>query len=235
MDTSILLFCFLAVTILCALGGVVSWIIYSPKKARGIKGKRRILCIGDSITFGAGVPYTRWKDSYPAILEQKLGDDFQVLNYGISGATLLSKGDKPYSTSFLKAARKTDPEVCILMLGTNDSKPHNWDAAKYQETLACWIADLRNFPSEPFVYIMTPPAAFSVDGNPVVYTIREDVICDQIRPIVKRQAQRYHTGLVDLFAATENCPELFMDGVHPNKQGNEVIAQQIYNALIMKK
>lgn len=225
----------LAMVLAALLGTAIHRWVFRPRKERAEDGKRRILCIGDSITYGAGVLYSRWKNAYPAILKKMLGDDFQVLNYGISGATLLEEGDTPYRKSFLKAARNTDPEVCILMLGTNDSKPCNWNANKYEEALGRWIDDLRSFPSNPMVYIMTPPAAFRVDGKPVVYTIREDVICDQIRPIVKRQAQRYHTGLVDLFAATENCPELFMDGVHPNKQGNEVIAQQIYNALKMKE
>lgn len=78
---------------------------------------------------------------------------------------------------------------------------------------------------------MTPPAAFRVNGKPVVYQIREDVIREEIYPIVKRQAERCRTGFVDLYAATEAHPELFGDGVHPNKQGNHLIAQQIYNVL----
>ena len=117
------------------------------------------------------------------------------------------------------------------MLGTNDSKPQNWNAEKYEESLGRWIEDLRSFPSNPTVYVMTPPAAFRVNGKPVVYKIREDVIRDEIYPIVKRQAERCRTGFVDLYAATEAHPELFGDGVHPNKQGNHLIAQQIYNVL----
>ena len=78
---------------------------------------------------------------------------------------------------------------------------------------------------------MTPPAAFRVNGKPVVYQIREDVIREEIYPIVKRQAERCRAGFVDLYAATKAHPELFGDGVHPNKQGNHLIAQQIYNVL----
>lgn len=58
--------------------------------------KKRILCIGDSITFGAGVIYSRWRNAFPVMLEKMLGHEFQVLNYGISGATLLDEGDMPY-------------------------------------------------------------------------------------------------------------------------------------------
>lgn len=228
---TIVLCIILALITLSVLGGVISWLLYSPKKEKANYNKRRILCIGDSITFGAGVIGSRWKDAFPVILENMLGKEYQVLNYGISGATLLSESDKPYSKSFLKAARRTEPEICILMLGTNDSKPQNWNAAKYEATLAQWISELRSFPSSPTVYLMTPPAAFGVDGKPVVYAIRDDIIRVEIYPIVKQQAQLHGTGLVDLYAATESHPELFVDGVHPNKQGNQVIAKKIYDVL----
>lgn len=213
------------------LGMAIHRWIFLPKKEKAKQGKYRILCIGDSITYGAGVLYTRRKDSYPAILEKKLGDGYQVLNYGISGATLIRQSDKPYSASFLQAARKTDPKICILMLGTNDSKPQNWDPTSYKDTLAEWIADLKSFPSKPLVYLMTPPAAFGVDCKPVVYMIREGIIRDEIYPIVKQQSIQHRTGFVDMYAATQFHPELFGDGVHPNKQGNQLIAQQIYNVL----
>lgn len=227
----IILIILLAMALAALLGTAIHRFIFRPRKEKAKGGKRRILCIGDSITYGAGVLYSRWKDAYPAILENMLGEEFQVLNYGISGATLLDEGDSPYRKSFLRAARNTDPEVCILMLGTNDSKPRNWNAERYEKTLGKWIEDLRSFPSNPTVYMMTPPAAFRVDGKPVVYQIRDDVIRDEIYPIVKRQTERCRTGLVDLYTATETHPELFGDGVHPNKQGNRMIAQQIYYVL----
>ncbi len=221
----------LAAALAALLGTAIHHCIFCPRKEKAKEGKRRILCIGDSITYGTGVLYSRWKNAFPVMLEEMLGKEFQVLNYGISGATLLDEGDSPYRKSFLKAARNTNPEVCILMLGTNDSKPQNWNAEKYEETLERWINALKSFSSNPSVYVMTPPAAFRVNGKPVVYRIRDDVIREEIYPIVKRQAERCRTGLVDLYAATETHPELFGDGVHPNKQGNHLIAQQIYNAL----
>ena len=65
--------------------------------------KRRIACIGDSITFGAGVMKTRKKDAWTCVWNRMLGHDFQVLNYGVSGATLQKEGDFPYhQVGFLK-------------------------------------------------------------------------------------------------------------------------------------
>lgn len=55
----------------------------------------KVACVGNSITYGANIP-NRNKNSYPAQLQAYLGSDYEVRNYGISGCTLLSKGDYPY-------------------------------------------------------------------------------------------------------------------------------------------
>src|SRR5258708_5266746 len=55
----------------------------------------KLACVGDSITYGAGIK-DRAHDSYPAQLAHMLGDEYKVRNFGVSGATLLKKGDRPY-------------------------------------------------------------------------------------------------------------------------------------------
>ena len=59
------------------LGMAIHRWIFLPKKEKAKQGKYRILCIGDSITYGAGVLYTRRKDSYPAILEKSWAMDIR--------------------------------------------------------------------------------------------------------------------------------------------------------------
>lgn len=216
---------------LTLLGAMVSWLVYCPKKEKADFKKRRVLCIGDSITYGSGVLRTRWKDTYPAILENKLGEEFQVLNYGIPGATLVADGDKPYSQVFLQATRKTDPEMILLMLGTNDSKHQNWDAEKYEAALQRWVSELNSYSSKPKVFVMAPPAAFRVNHKPIVYGIQDTVIRDEIFPAVKRQTALHATGFIDLYTPTQGRPELYTDGVHPNAHGNRILAQHIFDVL----
>ena len=55
----------------------------------------RVACVGNSITYGYGLPNPE-TDSYPAQLQQKLGKAYDVRNFGHSGATLLSRGHRPY-------------------------------------------------------------------------------------------------------------------------------------------
>ena len=55
----------------------------------------KVACVGDSITFGAGIK-ERETQCYPVQLGQLLGDEFEVRNFGVNGATLLKQGDLPY-------------------------------------------------------------------------------------------------------------------------------------------
>src|SRR5690242_3952386 len=94
-----------------------AWINAAPVK---------IACIGDSITEGLGLssPSTQ---SYPARLQQLLGTNYMVRNFGVRGRTLLKQGDLPYwKEPFFKQSHDFYPDIVIIQLGTNDSKPQNW-------------------------------------------------------------------------------------------------------------
>ena len=79
---------------------------------------KKVACVGDSITFGAGVK-DRGQNSYPVQLGKMLGAKWQVKNYGVNAATLLKKGDKPYwKLAAYQSALKFEPDVVIIKLGT---------------------------------------------------------------------------------------------------------------------
>jgi len=90
-----------------------------------------VACVGDSITQGVGASSAN--TNYPADLQGLLGPGVSVMNYGHSGATMLSTGDLPYqlqpeytsATSFVSGAGATATVDVIIMLGTNDSKDYN--------------------------------------------------------------------------------------------------------------
>jgi len=83
----------------------------------------RIACVGDSITQGAGAGEGK---AYPSQLQELLGEKWKVGNFGVSGRTLLRKGDSSYwNERALLNAQDFKPDVVIIMLGTNDTKPQN--------------------------------------------------------------------------------------------------------------
>ena len=93
-------------------------------------GPVKVACVGDSITFGAGVE-NRAVNAYPQVLDRLLGERARVANFGRSGATLLKQGDYPYwEREQFTQATEFQPGIVIIKLGTNDSKPQNWKISK---------------------------------------------------------------------------------------------------------
>ena len=92
--------------------------------ANALPAQIKVACIGNSITFGHGL---KKEETYPVQLQNLLGAEWKVENFGVSGRTLLSHGDFPYikEKAFLNA-KEFAPDVVIIKLGTNDAKPQNW-------------------------------------------------------------------------------------------------------------
>lgn len=65
-----------------------------PPAAESLASKENIhlFCIGDSITEGVGAGHP---SCYASLIGKSLGSRWVVKNLGVSGATMLKKGDKP--------------------------------------------------------------------------------------------------------------------------------------------
>ncbi len=188
----------------------------------------RVACVGDSITQGVGAEKGK---SYPSQLQALLGDKWQVKNFGVSGRTLLKKGDHPYwNEKAFKDAQDFKPEVVVIMLGTNDTKPQNW--AHHDEFYPDYkdlVETFKNLPSKPRIFICRPcpvPGA----GN---YGINETNVGLEI-PLLDQLASEENAGIIDMHAALLDKPQLLPDRVHPNTAGAGVMAQTVADALTGK-
>lgn len=185
-----------------------------------------VACVGDSITYGAGIS-DRVNGSYPAQLQkilQQYDPAWQVNNYGVSGATLLRQGDLPYiRQGAYTSAQTCNPDVVIIKLGTNDSKPQNWQYKSSFVADYCTMIDVfRNLPSQPHIWICKPVPAFRES-----FSIRPAVIRDEILPLIDEIASRRNVPVIDLYSALLNHGNLFPDGIHPDAKGAGIMAQTI--------
>lgn len=118
----------------------------------GLWAKRiiKVACVGNSITYGAGIS-NREKNSYPAQLQYYLGDDYEVRNFGSNGATAQSDGDYPYvRTGVYGESKNFLPDIVLIKLGTNDTKPQNWkDEKHFMEEYQTLIDTYRSLDSHP--------------------------------------------------------------------------------------
>lgn len=207
--------------------------IWYPSIQKIGKGNIKVACIGDSITYGLGVEFRRRFSTYPAILARLLGKNYRVLNYGASSRTLISNGNHPYfKTNFIEKALKQNPDIIIIMLGSNDSKAINWNAKKYKEEYLKLIRIYQKINKRSKIYIMTPTRAFDKVKNDK--SIQNKVIKEEICPIIKEIGKETGVNIIDLYSLTKKHPKWFFDGIHPNKKGNTYIANYIFNILTTK-
>lgn len=199
-----------------------------PRTPEVLPGKIHIACLGDSITFGAGVNGKK-EETWEYCLNQILGDRYQVINYGISGRTLQDEGDYPYKADkFYPISKETKAEIYLIMLGTNDAKPYNWNAERYERELHAFLKEYLDLEHRPEVILMSPPHCFKDKKTGIVlFDIEMDNIDGPIQEIVRRQAELLGIRLIDLYACTEGQEDWFADGVHPNALGNRKIAEHI--------
>lgn len=197
----------------------------APVPVRGDDDPVRVACVGDSITQGVGADRGR---SYPDQLQDLLGAGWKVGNFGVSARTLLRKGDFPYwnEEAFTKA-RGFEPEVVIIMLGTNDTKPHNWaHKEEFENDYRDLVKTFQELNSKPRVYVCRP-VPVPEPGN---YGINETVLQKEI-PIIDRLAAELKAGVIDMHAVLEGKPTLLPDRVHPNTEGAGEMAKAAYRVL----
>ena len=187
----------------------------------------RVACVGDSITFGAGVE-DRARNSYPVVLGNLLGAKFETKNFGVSGATLLRKGDKPYwKESAFKAANDYAPHAVVIKLGTNDSKPQNWKhGAEFEADLRAMVEHFQQLPGKPKIWLCLPVPVYETRWG-----INEEIVKGQIIPLIKQVAREKKLPTIDLHAALSDKAAFFPDKIHPNAAGARVLAQTVHAAL----
>lgn len=188
----------------------------------------RVACVGDSITQGSGAAKGM---SYPSQLQTLLGESWVVGNFGVSGRTLLKKGDHPYwNEGAYQKALGFKPDVVIIMLGTNDTKPQNW--AHEAEFVADYTELVKSFQaleSKPRVYVCRP-CPVPEPGN---YGINEAGVKEEITRIDALAAEM-NLDIIDMHAALADKSKLLPDRVHPNTAGAGEMAKAAFAALTGK-
>ena len=191
------------------------------------EAKIKVACIGDSITEGATIRDGKY--FYPSQLQELLPDDYEVKNFGASGHTLLSEGDYPYvKNPKYSQALEFKPDIVVIKLGTNDSKPQNMRYFKnFERDLNNMVESFKKLESKPKIFLALP--AFAARQ---AWGINEADIFLRIIPAIKNVAKKQGLEIIDLHSILFNKPEFFNDGIHPNNYGARVIAKQIARAIM---
>ncbi len=204
------------------------FIVFSIKKAPDAV---RVACVGDSITYGHGIR-ARVIFAYPQRLNRWLGKHWIVKNFGNSGSTVLKNGNKPYwDQPEFQASMAFQPDMVVILLGTNDAKAVNWLSHKDEFTsdYLDLIRTYRQLASPPKIVIGIPLPVFSPPNAPsgINKEYLEQEIIEMIRGIAKDQ----HLPTIDFHTAFQGKPEYLPDHVHPDRKGARLMAREVEKVL----
>lgn len=208
------------------LADLSQWLEDTPMPA---EGDIKVACVGNSITDGLGIDMAG-QLGYPAMLRKQLGRGYEVRNFGVSGRTLTAAGDKPYiREQAWQDAKAYCPDIVVLKLGTNDTKPHNHEVAlrDYAKDYQAMIDTLKALPSKPKIYLCTPiPAVKQTWG------INDSLIVNFQMPIIQKLAKKNKLQVIDLHTLfADQAKNMQADGIHPNEKGAARIAEIVAEAL----
>ncbi len=177
--------------------------------------------------------------SYPARLREVLGDNHEVRNFGIGGATLIKTGRTNIWRN-LDAVRRFQPHIAIISLGTNDTvggNRKNWEKiGRFDTDYSDLIRSLAELSTEPRIVLCTPTSmVLETAGlsearlaNLTERKPRLQQLCHRIRKLAENNRDK-NVSLLELNSVLAGRPDLLSqaDGVHPNREGYRAIAQVV--------
>lgn len=206
---------------------------------------KTILCYGDSNTFGAipgafeerMVPHQRW----PGVLKAQLGEDWLVIEEGLSGRTTVN--DDPIEGSFMNGRTYLLPciyshkplDIVAIMLGTNDLKVRfSKTASEIALGLSALVRDIhsggvgQNGQSPQILIIAPPPIHKDLKGwDSIFENGREKSL--KLASELKDVADALGVEFLD---AGEFCQLSEVDGFHLDVAGAKKLGLAVSRAVV---
>ena len=196
----------------------------------GYAEKIKVACVGNSVTYGYLLS-NRERDSYPSQLARMSGDQYEVGNFGKSGATLLNKGHRPYmkQPEFHEALKFT-ADLVVIHLGLNDTDPRDWPNYR-DEFIPDYLALIDSFRMvNPRCKIWICRMSPIGHRHPRFKSGTRDWY-EQIQQTITKVAEDAGVGLIDLQERLYCRPDLFPDALHPTAEGAQILAEEVFSAI----
>jgi acyl-CoA thioesterase I len=177
--------------------------------------KSKIIAFGDSLTAGFGLAE---KESYPYLLQEKLkadGYDFEVVNAGVSGDTSLGGLER---SDWVLA--QENAKILILELGANDLL-RGAPVAKMKENLDKIIRKAKAKNLKILLCGMLAPPTMGAEYQ------REFTMA--FPDLASENKVEFLPFLLENVALKKELNQA--DGIHPNAEGEKIMADNIYKAL----
>lgn len=206
---------------------------------------KRILCYGDSNTWGyiSGSDHLRYGNTerWTKLLQNKLGDSFEIIEEGLNSRTLFSEDKRPGKEGkngfvYLKPCIETHDKIdlIILMLGTNKLKfDFNNDAESVLDMMKRYVDFILNYKSQidnsslnliiSGIPLVSENSEYSKDKNKYVGAREKSI---KLNDLIKKYCEEKNICYID---NTEL--ETGIDGVHLTKESHMVLANKLYTTI----
>lgn len=194
------------------------------------------LCFGDSITFGEydGIAggwveiLKRW--SYTQFNHHD-AKEYNIFNLGIGGETT----DGLVKRFSVEAAARKSQEVNLIFLsyGANDLAELNGSRQvpleRFRENLEQAVNQAKTITDKIYIISVLPVAAAADGIRTSTGKLRDNRSVAEYNATLAELAERYSATFVDLYTVFYSKKEFLIskDGVHPNAEGYQFIAEQI--------
>lgn len=188
----------------------------------------KVICIGDSLTYGYGISS---KENWVSLLNEKYKMDF--INKGINGDTsggMLSR--------FYRDVVDEQPKCVIIMGGTNDFIVEN--------SLGAVKANIMAMVHQAYYHGITPIIGISTKID--VENVRKDwASLTDIRQLDDKMVEyrdwiinfskAFNVLYVDFYTqfqnkTSEKYSNYFIDGLHPSPAGHQIMADIVYQCIV---
>lgn len=187
-----------------------------PALAADAEDKFTILFLGDSLTEGLGLEEN---EAFPSLVAQRFAmegrTDIEIVNAGVSGSTSAS------GLSRMQWYVRSQPDLLVLSLGANDGL-RGLDVNEMKANLAETI----KFAQDNGVKVALTGMLVPPNMGPEYTTAFAQVFPDL--------ATQYALPLLPfLLEGVAAVPELNQaDGIHPNIEGAQIVAETVYEFLL---
>ena len=204
--------------------------------------KNRILCYGDSNTWGyiSGTKRQRYGENerWTRILAKKLGEKFEVIEEGLNSRTLISEDTTPGKEGrngynyLIPCLDTCDPiDLVVLMLGTNELQTRFYRTIEEVGEIfeKYFVKTILNRKSQfedkfPKLLIIAPPIASENCKIEYKGAHEKSLRFNEIYGKIAENNECYFVDNENLITG--------IDGLHLTKESHEILAEKIYKKVI---
>lgn len=217
---------------------------YIPSTSRTQEFDINVYCVGDSITWGQAFGSGH---DYPSLLQQMFEEhgveQVHFFNHGRSGDTVGDRLNHWSGRVGDRVLQRSDIHWVTIMLGTNDTRigdetPTNIYVESMNALIDVFANHINRDGTVPQVVLsLIPPHNLPSAGEHMAsqfadrFVHRDRIPTELNLELLKIAAER-NLHIIDCYTPLKEAgPDILPDGLHPAREGNELLADTFYTVL----